>query len=127
MSTAHSVPVRCDASISATFVAVTYRVEPATFCQLADEYVPDGMAFAQDGRAFVCTTISEGVSVVSPEGDLLEHVQLGEFATNCAFAGPRLYVTATRSAEIEASQRTGTFWAVETDATGGIELFPGSL
>jgi gluconolactonase len=101
--------------------------EPVVFCQLADDYVPDGMAFAEDGRAFVCTTISEGVSVLSAEGELLEHVDLGEHATNCAFAGSTLYVTATRSAEIEASQRTGTFWAVETDATGGLDLFPGSL
>lgn len=32
---------------------------PTVFCQLSDDYVPDGMAFAADGRAFVATTISE--------------------------------------------------------------------
>jgi gluconolactonase len=99
----------------------------AVFCQLSDDYVPDGMAFAADGRAFVCTTVSEGVSVLSPEGVLIEHIELGEHATNCIFDGPTLYVTATHVADIEASQRTGTLWAVETDADGGLELIPGSL
>src|SRR5712691_1538316 len=97
------------------------------FCQLSDEYVPDGMAFGADGRAFVCTTISEGVTVISADGEILEHIDLGEHATNCIFAGSTLYVTATHVAEIEASQRTGTLWAVETDATGGLPLIPGAL
>ncbi|HWJ31564.1 MAG TPA: SMP-30/gluconolactonase/LRE family protein, partial [Gaiellaceae bacterium] len=65
---------------------------PTVFCQLSDDYVPDGMAFAADGRAFVCTTVSEGVSVLSADGALLEHIDLGEHATNCIFDGPTLYV-----------------------------------
>jgi gluconolactonase len=97
------------------------------FSQLSDDYVPDGMAFAEDGRAFVCTTISEGVTVLSARGELLEHLEFGEHATNCIFAGSTLYVTATHVAEIEASQRTGTLWAIETDATGGLPLLPGAL
>jgi gluconolactonase len=97
------------------------------WCQLADEYVPDGMAFAGDGRAFVATTISLGVSIVSPDGELVDHIELGEHATNCAFAGSTLYVTATKLSEIEASQRTGTFWAVATDADGPLPLLPGAL
>jgi gluconolactonase len=98
-----------------------------TWCQLSDDHVPDGMAFAADGRAFVCTTISESVTVISADGDVLEEIHLGEHATNCAFEGSTLYVTATHVAEIEASQRTGTLWAVETDATGGLPLLPGAL
>lgn len=101
--------------------------KPAVFCQLGDDSVPDGMAFASDGRAFVCTTISGGVTILSADGAVLDHIDLGEHATNCIFDGPTLYVTATRSAEIEASQRTGTLWAVETDATGGLPLLPGSV
>ncbi|TML85564.1 MAG: SMP-30/gluconolactonase/LRE family protein [Actinobacteria bacterium] len=101
--------------------------KPVTFCQLADDYVPDGMAFARDGRAFVATTISEGVSIVSADGELLDHIELGEHATNCAFDGGTLYVAATKVAEIEASQRTGTLWAVETDAEGPLRLLPGRL
>ena len=38
-----------------------------------------------------------------------------------------LYVTATKVGEIEASQRTGTLWAVETDADGPLPLLPGAL
>lgn len=101
--------------------------EATVFCQLSHDHVPDGMAFAADGRAFVCTTISEGVTVVSADGEVLEEIHLGEHATNCIFDGPTLYVTATGVGEIEASQRTGTLWSVATDATGGLPLVPGKL
>ena len=57
--------------------------------------------------------------MVSPDGEVLDEISLGEHATNCIFDGPALYVTATDVADIEASQRTGTFWRVDTDATGG--------
>jgi gluconolactonase len=100
--------------------------KPITFCQLPDTHVPDGMAFAADGRLFVATTVSQGVTVISPDGAVLGEIHLGEHATNCMFDGSDLYVTATREADIEASQRTGTFWRVETDATG-LELIPGRL
>jgi gluconolactonase len=98
-----------------------------TFAQLSDEHVPDGMAFAADGRAFVCTTISGGVTVLSPEGEPLEEITLGECATNCIFDGPTLYVTATKVADLGFGQTTGTFWSVETDAAGGLPLIPGKL
>ena len=100
--------------------------KPTTFSQLSDGHVPDGMAFADDGRLFVCTTISNGVTVLSPDGEVLEEIQIGEHPTNCIFQGSVLYVTATGTADIEASQRTGTFWRVETDATG-LDLIPGRL
>ena len=100
--------------------------QPTTFSQLTDGHVPDGMAFAQDGRLFVCTTISGGVTVLSPEGEILEEISLGEHATNCIFDSSALYVTATKVADIHADQRTGTFWRVETDATG-LPLIPGQL
>jgi gluconolactonase len=100
--------------------------QPTTYAQLSDGHVPDGMAFAADGRAFVATTIKEGVTVLSSEGEVLEEIHLGEHATNCIFGGSTLWVTATKVADIEASQRTGTFWRVETDATG-LDLIPGRL
>ena len=101
--------------------------QATTFCQLSDGHVPDGMAFAADGRAFVCTTISGGVTVLSADGEVLEEISLGEHATNCIFAGSTLYVTATKVAEIHADQRTGSFWSVETDASGPLPLLPGQL
>jgi gluconolactonase len=97
-----------------------------TFSQLPDEHVPDGMAIAADGRLFVSTTISGGVTVLSPDGEVLEEIRIGQHATNCIFDGSALYVTATHTADIEASQRTGTFWRVDTDATG-LDLIPGRL
>ena len=101
--------------------------QATTFCQLSDGHVPDGMAFADDGRLFVCTTISGGVTVLSPDGEVLEEISLGEHCTNCIFDGPSLFVTATQVAEIHADQRTGTFWRVATDASGPLPLLPGRL
>src|SRR5262249_57475502 len=75
-----------------------------TFCQLSDDHVPDGMAFAADGRLFVATTVSQGVTVISPDGQVLDEINLGEHATNCAFDGPALYVTATRAPHHQASE-----------------------
>ena len=112
--------------------SVTRRVrrlddgKPVTFCQLPDSQVPDGMAFAADGRLFVATTVSQGVTVISSDGAVLDEIHLGEHATNCAFDGSCLYVTATRAADIDAAQRTGTFWRVQTDAIG-LELMTGRL
>jgi gluconolactonase len=100
--------------------------EAVIFSQLSDNHVPDGMAFAQDGRLFVCTTVSGGVTVLSPSGEILEEINLGEHATNCIFDGPSLYVTATKVPDLGADQRTGTFWRVQTDATG-LPLRPGRL
>jgi gluconolactonase len=102
------------------------RGEPETFCQLSDGHVPDGMAFAADGRLFVATTISGGITVVSPDGEVLTEINLGEHVTNCIFDGTVLYATATKVPDIEASQRTGSFWRVQTDATG-LDLIPGRL
>jgi len=98
-----------------------------TFAQLSDDHVPDGMAFAADGRLFVCTTISGGLAVLSPEGEVLEEITIGECATNCIFDGPALYVTATRVSDLGFGQTTGTLWRIDTDATGGLRLIQGQL
>jgi gluconolactonase len=100
--------------------------QAVTFCQLSEGHVPDGMAFAADGRLFVATTVSGGVTVISPDGEVAEEIELDEHATNCTFDGSSLYVTATKVPDIEASQRTGTLWRVETGARG-LELLPGRL
>jgi gluconolactonase len=101
--------------------------EATTFAQLSDGHVPDGMAFAADGRLFVCTTISGGLTVLSPGGEVLEEIVIGECATNCIFDGPTLWVTATKVAELGHEQTTGTFWRIETDASGGLPLIAGRL
>jgi gluconolactonase len=98
-----------------------------TFCQLPETHIPDGFAIAADGRLFVCTTTSGGLTVLSPEGEMLEEIVIGNNATNCIFDGPTLYVTATKVDYIEASERTGSFWSVETDATGPLPLIQGAL
>jgi sugar lactone lactonase YvrE len=85
------------------------------------------MAIAADGRLFVCTTTSGGLTVLSPEGELLEEITIGNNATNCIFDGPTLYVTATKVDYLDASDRGGTFWSVETDATGPLPLISGKL
>ena len=55
---------------------------------------------------------------------------MDEHVTNCIFDGSTLYVTATKVSEIHADQRTGSFYRVETDATGlpvGIKSAVGDL
>jgi gluconolactonase len=101
--------------------------EPTIFCQLPPTHIPDGMAIAADGRLFVCTTTSGGLTVLSPEGEMLDEITIGNNATNCIFDGPTLYVTATKVAYLEANDRGGTFWSVETDATGPLPLIQGKL
>jgi gluconolactonase len=100
--------------------------EAVTFCQLPDTHVPDGMKFAADGRLFVANTTFGGVSVLSPEGEMLTEIDLNEHATNVVFNGSTMYIAATKVPDIEASERTGSLWRVETDATG-LPLLPGQL
>jgi sugar lactone lactonase YvrE len=107
--------------------------------------VPDGMALAADGRLFVATTVSQGVTIISPDGAMLGEIHLGEHAANRIFDGPDLYVTATREADIEARGRhrarptskdargrhrslaaNRDIMAAET-VTTGLELIPGQL
>jgi gluconolactonase len=101
--------------------------EAQTFCQLPPASIPDGMAIAADGRFFVCTTSSGGLTVLAPTGEILEEITIGTNPTNCIFDGPTLYVTATTVDFLDAGDRTGTFWSVETDATGPLPLIPGRL
>ena len=101
--------------------------EPTIFCQLPETHIPDGFAFAADGRLFVCTTTSGGLTVLSPEGEMLEEISIGNNATNCIFDGSTLYVTATQVDYLQAGDTGGTFWSVETDATGPLPLIQGKL
>jgi sugar lactone lactonase YvrE len=75
---------------------------------------------------FVCTTISEGVTVVAPTGEIVDEIKLVNNPTNCAFDGSVLYVTASGGADLDADDRSGTFLRVQTDATG-LTLRPGQL
>jgi gluconolactonase len=100
--------------------------QPTVLCQFPDDHVPDGVAVAADGRLFVANTIFGGVTVLSPDGEVLDEIDFGEHCTNCVFNGSALHVAATRTPDIEASERTGTLWRVDTDATG-LERIPGQL
>ena len=86
----------------------------------------DGLDCAMRVLAHLHAVRRDWHAVFMGDGEVLEEIHLGEHATNCIFDGSDLYVTATREADIEASQRTGTFWRVETDATG-LDLIPGRL
>jgi gluconolactonase len=54
------------------------RLEPSgpeVLCELPEGCVPDGLAIAADGRLFVATLTSGGVSVVGSDGVVLDHVE----------------------------------------------------
>jgi hypothetical protein len=61
--------------------------------------------YAIDRNAAV--KIFGGPKLATPSCQVLEHIHLGEHATNCAFDGPTLYVTATKVAEIHADRGQG--------------------
>lgn len=96
-------------------------------CQLPEGHVPDGFAVADDGRLFIATVTSHAVTVVSPDGQLLDVLVLDDDAlpTNCCFDGSHLWVTdfGVRNSTLPDQ---GRLWRLETDATG-MALHAGSL
>ncbi len=87
-------------------------------CTLPEGHVPDGLAVAADGRLFVATCESHGVTVVGPDGALLDHLWLDERAnaTNCAFdPDGGLWVT-DFGVDWESRDAAGRLWHVPTGA-----------
>lgn len=102
--------------------------ERIVLCQLPDGHLPDGLAVAMDGRMFITTCGSHGVTVVDPDGAILDHLMLDEDAnaTNCAFAPDgALYVT-DFGMDWETRAAAGRLWRVETDAVG-VPVVTGSI
>ena len=85
-----------------------------------------GLDVAQDGRLFITTVASHGITVVSPEGAILDFMYLDDDAlpTNCCFDGKVLWVTDFSLGWQEGV--TGRLWRVETDAEGKPQT-PGAL
>lgn len=100
-------------------VCVLEAGERHAICQLPEWHLPDGLDVAEDGRLFIATVASHGITVVSPEGEFLEHLFLDEEAlpTNCCFEGSVLWVTDFGTDWFERHGR-GRLWRVETDAMG---------
>jgi gluconolactonase len=96
-------------------------------CQLPPDHVPDGLAVAADGRLFVATLTSTGITVVSPGGEVLDLIDLDATAlpTNCCFDGNALWVT-DFGRDHEAVPGSGRLWRVETDAVGA-QIFSGCV
>jgi gluconolactonase len=88
-------------------------------CQLPENHVPDGLAVAADGRMFVATLTSTGITVVGPDGEVLDLIELDEAAlpTNCCFDGSALWVT-DFGRDYETVPGRGRLWRMETDAVG---------
>ena len=87
-------------------------------CTLPERHVPDGFAFAADGRLFIATLFSHGVTVLSPDGRILDHITLAEDScpTNCAFQDNMLWVTDV--GDFVNKPGDARLWRVETDAQG---------
>ncbi|MGN7800328.1 SMP-30/gluconolactonase/LRE family protein [Leifsonia sp. 22587] len=100
---------------------------PVTLCILPDGHVPDGFAVAADGRIFVASCGSHGISVVSPEGEYLGLILLDRQAnpTNCCFLGDTLIVT-DFGMTFETDPVAGRLWQVAVDATAG-PMWTGSV
>jgi gluconolactonase len=88
--------------------------ETTTLAELPPDYLPDGLAIAEDGRIFVATLTSGGIDVLSPDGEWLDHLAVGYEPSNCAFLGSALIVTA--SSDSSGQPGTGVLLALTTDA-----------
>jgi gluconolactonase len=93
--------------------------ERVEICRLPDGHIPDGFAVATDGRIFIATATSHGVTVLSPDGEVLDHLMLAHdsFASNCCFDGSALYVTDFGPGGVDDPSQ-GKVWRVDTDAQG---------
>ena len=93
--------------------------ERSVLCQLPKGHIPDGFAVAEDGRIFIATCGSHGISVVSSEGEFLELIYLDDSAdpTNCCFDGSALWIT-DFGMDFERCPDGGRLWRIETDAVG---------
>lgn len=88
-------------------------------CQLPKNHLPDGLDVAEDGRLFITTVTSHGITVLSPEGEVLDLLYLDDEAlpTNCCFDGDVLWVTDFSVGWVD-EHTTGRLWRIETDAVG---------
>lgn len=96
-------------------------------CQLPENHLPDGLDVAIDGRMFITTVTSRGITVVSPKGEILDFLYFDSEAlpTNCCFEGNALWVTDFSDGWAD-KHSTGRLWRIETDAVGKPQL-PGRI
>lgn len=88
-------------------------------CQLPEGEVPDGFAVADDGRIFIASCGSNGISVVSATGEYLGLIRLDDNAnpTNCCFDGSDLIVT-DFGIDFETRSAAGRLWRVPVGVAG---------
>jgi gluconolactonase len=95
------------------------------FSNLPADHMPDGFAVAEDGRIFIATCTSHAITVISPDGEVVDVITLDGDAvpSNCCFDGSVLWVTDYTAPD---PATKGRLWRVETDAVG-IALNAGTL
>ena len=100
-------------------VCVLDEGKRVVLCILPEGHVPDGLAIAVDGRLFIATAASHGITIVSPTGEVLDHLLLDDnaIATNCCFVGSDLWVT-DFGVGFRPGNGRGRLWRVVTDAVG---------
>lgn len=100
-------------------VCVLDEGKRVVLCTLPEGHLPDGLAIAADGRLFIATAISHGITIVSPAGEVLDHLLLDDqaLATNGCFVGSDLWVT-DFGVGFRPGNKRGRLWRVETDAIG---------
>lgn len=96
-------------------------------CELPEGQIPDGLAVATDGRIYIATCGSHGISVVSPDGEYLGLILLDEraYPSNLCFVDNALIVT-DFGMEFETKPAMGRLWRVPVDAQG-MEVQLGSV
>lgn len=96
----------------------THDHDHELFADLPEDHIPDGFALADDGRIALAGYSSHAITIISPEGDILDLMRLDSEAlpTNCCFEGSTLWVTDYASADGDVT--LGRLWRLETDMRG---------
>ena len=80
-------------------VAIRARDAAGCLAGLAGLQMLDSLAVDSAGNVCVATLVNGGITVISPDGEVLEHVPTGDpFTTNICFGGPDLttaFITAS--------------------------------
>ena len=93
----------------------------------AGEHVPDGLDVANDGRLFIATLTSHGITVISPDGKVIDHLYLDDDAlpTNCCFEGSTMWVS-DFGMNWEYERGCGRLWRLETERSVRLPVTAGS-
>jgi gluconolactonase len=100
----HTGRVHVRTVVSPGVLAPADRSAPGVLCGLPGHQLLDSLAVDAEGNVCVATLVNGGITVIAPDGRILEHVPFDDpLTTNICFGGPDLrtaYVTLSTSGRL---------------------------